>query len=107
MPQVVTWADNERDLSAWLGNAMQREAMRYIYELEGPVLRSGDESLISDWRKLQTSDHAYYMCTKWFRDGDVHAYFSPYDSPYDAFMHYMNAVRDMRWRILEQRKGSI
>jgi alpha-amylase len=99
-PQTITWADTERDLTAWLGNSMQQEAMRYIYELEDSVLHSGDEELIDDWRKLQTSDHAYYMCTKWFRDGDVHAYFSPYDSPYDAFLYYMNAIRDVRFRVM-------
>ena len=73
--------------------------MRYVYELRDEVLKSGDESLINDWRKLQTSDHFYYMGTKCFTDGDVHAYFSPYDSPYDAFLYYMNAIRDMRSRL--------
>lgn len=101
MPQTVTWADTERDLSAWLGNSMQHEAMRYIYAMEDDVLRSNDAELISDWRKLQTSDHAYYMCTKYFTDGDVHAYFSPYSSPYDAFLYYLNAIRDVRWRLHE------
>ncbi len=104
MPYTVTWADTERDLSAWLGNAMQQEALRCLYELEEVVVASGDKVLIDDWRKLQTSDHVYYMCTKWFRDGDVHAYFSPYESPYDAFLYFMNAIRDMRWRILEHHK---
>jgi alpha-amylase len=102
-PQTVTWADTERDLTAWLGNAMQHEAMHHLYDLEADVLHSGDETLISDWRRLTTSDHAYYMCTKWFRDGDVHAYFSPYDSPYDAFLYFMNAVRDVRYRTVQQR----
>jgi alpha-amylase len=100
MPHTVTWADTERDLTAWLGNGMQQDALRYIYELEHDVMRSGDIDLISDWRKLQTSDHAYYMCTKWFKDGDVHAYFSPYDSPYDAFLYFINAVRDVRYRLM-------
>lgn len=99
MPQTVTWADSERDLTAWLGNDMQHEAMGHLYALEADVLRSGDKTLIDDWRKLQTSDHAYYMCTKWFTDGDVHAYFSPYKSPYDAFLYYINAIRDMRSRL--------
>lgn len=99
MPNTVTWADTERDLTAWLGNNMQQEALRYLYNLEADVMRTNDLALIADWRKLQTSDHVYYMCTKWFTDGDVHAYFSPYDSPYDAFLYFMNAVRDMRWRL--------
>ncbi len=101
MPQTVTWADSERDLTAWLGNSMQHEAMRHLYALEDDILRSNDGQLIEDWRKLQTSDHAYYMCTKWFTDGDVHAYFSPYNSPYDAFLYYLNAIRDVRWRLHE------
>lgn len=99
MPHTVTWADTERDLTAWLGNRMQQEALRYIYSLEEDVLMTDDVNLISDWRKLQTSDHVYYMCTKWFNDGDVHAYFSPYESPYDAFLYYLNTVRDVRWRL--------
>ena len=99
MPNTVTWADNERDLTAWLGNSMQQEALRYIYSMENDILRTNDLELISDWRKLQTSDHFYYMCTKWFTDGDVHAYFSPYQSPYDAFLYYINVVRDLRWRL--------
>ncbi len=103
-PQTITWADTERDLTAWLGNAMQQEAMRHLYDLEHSVLHSGDLKLIADWRNLQTSDHAYYMCTKWFRDGDVHAYFSPYDSPYDAFLYYMNAIRDLRYRVMADHK---
>ena len=99
MPHTVTWADAERDLTAWLGNSMQHEALRHLYSLEADILRTEDDVLIADWRKLQTSDHVYYMCTKWFSDGDVHAYFSPYESPYDAFLYFMNAVRDVRWRL--------
>ena len=106
MPHTVTWADSERDLTAWLGNSMQHEAMRYIYGLEHDILRSNDATLIADWRNLQTSDHAYYMCTKWFRDGDVHAYFSPYDSPYDAFLYYMNVIRDVRYRLMHYHGSS-
>jgi alpha-amylase len=107
MPDTVTWADTERDLSAWLGNSMQHEALRCLYELEDDIVRSGDSQLLNDWRKLQTSDHVYYMCTKWFHDGDVHAYFSPYDSPYDAFLYFMNAVRDLRYRLLAEHKGGL
>jgi alpha-amylase len=99
MPYTVTWADNERDLTAWLGNSMQQEALRHLYSMENDIMATGDLALISDWRKLQTSDHAYYMCTKWFSDGDVHAYFSPYKSPYDAFLYFMNAMRDIRYRV--------
>ncbi len=104
-PQTVTWADTERDLTAWLGNSMQQEALRHLYDLEDRILKTGDDGLIADWRNLQTSDHVYYMCTKWFSDGDVHAYFSPYDSPYDAFLYFMNVLRDVRWRLSEHEKG--
>lgn len=99
VPDTVTWADSERDLTAWLGNSMQNEYMRHLYSMEDDVMASGDLSLIVDWRKLQTADHAYYLSTKWFEDGNVHSYFSPYKSPYDAFLYYMNVIRDMRWRI--------
>jgi alpha-amylase len=98
-PQTVTWADTERDLTAWLGNKMQQQAIDNLYQLEPAMLASNDWSLIEDWRKLQTSDHFYYMCTKWFNDGDVHAYFSPYDSPYTAFINYMNCYRDLVLRL--------
>ena len=95
----MSWADVERDLSAWLSNSMQWEAAHKLYELEPKVLETNDETLISDWRRLQTSDHLYYMCTKWFNDGDVHKYFNPYDSPYDAFISFMNVLNDLKLRL--------
>ena len=98
-PHFVSWADTERDLSAWLSNAIQHDAIQRIYALEKDVLDLKDTDLLHDWRKLQTSDHFYYMCTKWFADGDVHKYFSPYESPYEAFIAYMNAVHDLKLRI--------
>lgn len=102
MPQTVTWADTERDLSAWLGNSMQQSAIHALYGLANDVLRTGDLALIEDWRRLQTSDNFYYMCTKWFNDGDIHAYFSPYENPYEAFIAFMNAYHDMRFRLSSQ-----
>ncbi len=99
MPQTVTWADTERDLTAWVGNEMQQEAMQDLYSMKDRVIATGDKDLLEDWRRLTTSDHAYYMCTKYWNDGDVHAYFSPFDSPFDAFMYYMNVIRDFEWRI--------
>lgn len=98
-PKTTTWADAERDLSAWYGNAMQKQALHEIYTLHGDVLATKDPAIIADWRRLQTSDHFYYMCTKYFSDGDIHAYFSPYESPYDAFVFYMNAIRDLKYRL--------
>lgn len=102
MPQTVTWADTERDLTAWLGNKMQHEAIQALFDQEQAVLDSGDEALITDWRKLTSSDHFYYMCTKWFNDGDVHAYFSPYQTPYEAFINFMNAWHDMSFRLSQK-----
>ena len=101
VPYTTTWADSERDLSAWLGNRMQQEAEHYIYSLAPSVMATGDINIIGDWRRMTTSDHVYYMSTKYWSDGDVHAYFSPYKSPYDAFLNYMNALRDLRYRIME------
>ncbi len=103
-PQTTTWADTERDLSAWLGNNMQTNAVAALYKLEEAVKQSEDQQLLLDWRKLQTSDHYYYMCTKWFSDGDVHAYFSPYESPYQAFITFMNAYQDIKLRCLRDSK---
>lgn len=108
VPQTITWADSERDLSAWLGNKMQQEALTYVYNMADDILRTGDMELIADWRKLQTSDHFYYMSSKYWSDGDVHTYFSPYESPYDAFLYYLNAIRDLRFRLhSEHRIGGL
>lgn len=94
-PAFVSWADQERDLTAWLGNAMQQDALRTLYGLERAVKAKGDEGILEKWRMLQTSDHLYYMCTKWFADGDVHRYFNPYESPYEAYINYMNILDDL------------
>lgn len=88
----------ERDLSAWLGNAMQSNAIHELYRLERKIKALGDDNLVRDWRKLQTSDHFYYMCTKYFSDGDVHKYFNPYDSPYDSYINFMNVLDNMKKR---------
>ncbi|MFC1722546.1 glycoside hydrolase family 57 protein [Nanoarchaeota archaeon] len=101
---LISWADMERDLSAWLGNRIQQSSIHRIYSLEKQVKESGDMQLLEDWRKLQTSDHFYYMCTKWFNDGDVHKYFSPYDSPYDSFINFMNILNDVILRIKSYEK---
>ena len=98
-PDFYSWADTERDLSAWLSNPMQQDAARKVYSLEKVILQTKNPDLINNWRRLLTSDHLYYMCTKWWHDGDVHKYFSPYESPYEAFISYMNAVTDLELRI--------
>ena len=99
VPHMTSWADTERDLSAWLGNAMQANALHELYLLEDDIKGKGDAPLLDDWRKLQTSDHFYYMCTKYFADGDVHKYFNPYESPYDGYINYMNIVDNLHNRI--------
>jgi len=98
VPHMISWADTERDVSAWLGNHMQSNALHDLYALGEEVLATEDPALIDEWRKLQTSDHFYYMCTKYFSDGDVHKYFNPYDSPYDAYINYMNILDNVRGR---------
>jgi alpha-amylase len=99
VPHVVSWADTDRDLSAWIGNDLQRSALSDVYAIEAQVLATKDQAIIDDWRKLQTSDHFYYMCTKWFNDGDIHAYFNPYESPYNAYIAFRNALADLMLRI--------
>ena len=105
VPDVVSWADIERDVSAWLGNTMQDSAISRLYALEKVVKK--DKKLLETWRKLTTSDHFYYMCTKWFNDGDVHKYFNPYDSPYDAYMNFMNILKDMERRLTKKTQQNI
>ena len=98
VPHVISWADTERDLSAWLGNAMQSNALHEVYKTEKLVKQTQNEQIIEDWKKLLTSDHFYYMCTKYFADGDVHKYFNPYDSPYDSYINFMNVLSNLRLR---------
>ncbi|MBR5389118.1 glycoside hydrolase family 57 protein [Candidatus Saccharibacteria bacterium] len=102
-PWTVTWADTERDLSAWMGNKLQDESMSALYAMRDKILETArirkDEQMLEDFRRLTTSDHAYYMCTKYWNDGDVHAYFSAYDSPYDAFMYFLNILRSLEYKL--------
>lgn len=103
IPDIMSWADLERDVSAWLGNRMQQSSIKELYMIEKDILATHDQKLISDWRNLQISDHFYYMCTKWFSDGDVHKYFNPYDNPYDAFITFMNVFNDIVIRLREHK----
>lgn len=112
VPHVISWADTERDLSAWLGNAMQSNALNEVFRLERVVKQRLKDAearqdasgiahhkyVLDDWRRLTTSDHFYYMSTKYWADGDVHKYFSPYESPYDAYINYMNVLDNLRTR---------
>lgn len=102
VPVPISWADEERDLTAWLGNDMQDEAFDRLYDMEKLVKGLNDPEIQRDWGYLQTSDHFYYMCTKFFSDGSVHEYFSPYDTPYDAFINYMNVLSDFMLRVKQK-----
>jgi alpha-amylase len=99
VPSPISWADASRDLGAWMGNAMQSNALEELYKLETRVKAKGDAKLLAEWRKLTTSDHFYYMSTKDGKDGGVHSYFRPYDSPYDAYINFMNVLENLRGRI--------
>ena len=101
VPHMISWADTERDLSAWLGNAMQSNALHELYKLEGALKEKGDPQLLADWRRISSSDHFYYMCTKYWADGDVHKYFSPYESPYDSYINFMNVLDNIQTRLRE------
>jgi len=102
VPYPISWADEERDLTAWLGNDLQEDAFNTLYSLQEMVYRVNDPQITRDWRYLQTSDHFYYMCTKFFSDGDVHKYFNPYNTPYDAFINYMNILSDFSNRLKDR-----
>ncbi len=93
-PHTMSWADEERDVTAWLGNELQNEAFAKIYGLKDKIHALKNPDFTYVWNFMQTSDHFYYMATKWLSDGDVHSYFNPYDSSYDAFINYMNVLSD-------------
>jgi alpha-amylase len=99
VPNAISWADEERDLSAWLGNEMQQEAFNKLYALRDMVYQSGRDDIMQDFKYLQVSDHFYYMSTKFFSDGEVHSYFNPFNTPYDAFINYMNILSDFKIRV--------
>ncbi|MDR1680775.1 MAG: glycoside hydrolase family 57 protein [Prevotellaceae bacterium] len=96
VPYPISWADEERDTSAWMGNELQNEAVTQLYKLSDKI---HDSELLHDFRSLQASDHFYYMCTKFFSDGAVHKYFNPYATPYEAFINYMNVLSDFAVRV--------
>ncbi len=106
-PHAISWADEERDLTAWLGNDLQDEAFTSLYKVSDIMLHCTDTELIRDWNYLQASDHFYYMSTKWFSDGAVHHYFNPYGSPYEAFLNYMNVLSDFLIRVREYAENDL
>lgn len=95
----ISWADEERDVTAWLGNELQSEAFNKLYELKEKLAIIDDADLWSDFGHLQESDHLYYMCTKFFSDGEIHKMFNPYKTPYEAFINYMNILSDFTIRV--------
>jgi len=99
VPDAISWADEERDTSAWLGNELQKDAFNKLYSITEDLGVVGGEALWADFGHLQESDHLYYMCTKFFSDGAVHKYFNPYDTPYEAFINYMNVLSDFSIRV--------
>lgn len=105
-PFPISWADEARDLSAWLGNELQNEAFETLYRLKKKVRKCTSHKILIDWKYLQTSDHFYYMCTKGYADGEVHQYFNPYSSPYLAFINYMNVLSDFEIRVNEHIKAA-
>ena len=99
VPESISWADEERDVTAWLGNELQQDAFNKIYDLYEKLAIINAPNLWNDFGRLQESDHFYYMCTKFFSDGAVHKYFNPYDTPYEAFINYMNVLSDFSIRV--------
>ena len=99
VPDPISWADEERDVTAWLGNELQNDAFNKLNDQAEKLALLNDETLWSDFGHLQESDHFYYMCTKFFSDGAVHKYFNPYDTPYEAFINYMNVLSDFILRV--------
>ena len=99
VPNAISWADEERDVTAWLGNELQNDAFNKLYSLSEKLYILNDPQLFEDFGHLQESDHFYYMCTKFFSDGEVHKRFNPYDTPYEAFINYMNVLSDFAIRV--------
>ena len=99
VPDPISWADEERDVTAWLGNELQNDAFNKLNDQAEKLALLDDEALWSDFGHLQESAHFYYMCTKFFSDGAVHKYFNPYDTPYEAFINYMNVLSDFILRV--------
>ncbi|MBW6470475.1 MAG: glycoside hydrolase family 57 protein [Methanosarcinaceae archaeon] len=99
---TISWADMERDTSAWLGNDMQRRCFEEAKQLGPYVKKTGDKELLRIWKHLLTSDHYYYMCTKWLDDGDVHSYFSIHSSPFDAAVNFMAVIMDFKSQVFKR-----
>ncbi len=99
VPHPISWSNEERDLSIWLGNELQQEAFNKLYQLESRVKQVDDHALLKDWEYLQVCNHFYYMNTKFFTDGGQHKVYNPFSSPYEAFINYMNVLSDFELRL--------
>ncbi|HEX2936355.1 MAG TPA: glycoside hydrolase family 57 protein [Bacteroidales bacterium] len=102
VPNPISWADEERDITAWLGNDLQKEAFHKLYQLKEQIDQCQDRRILTDWKYLQTSDHFHYMSTKFFSDRPTYAYVNPFESPYDAFINYMNVLSDFALRVKQK-----
>ena len=107
VPEPISWADEERDVTAWLGNELQQEAFNKLYGLYEKLALINDPALFNEFGHLQESDHFYYMCTKFFSDDEVHKYFNPYDTPYEAFINYMNVLSDFIIRVNDEYSATV
>lgn len=107
VPHMISWSDVERDLAPWLGNAMQSNALHELYKLEREIKTSGNAELLDGWRRLQSSDHFFHMCTRCFAESEVHKYFNAYESPYDSYINFMNVLDNLwsRTRNMKQSAG--
>lgn len=104
VPYFMSWADIDRDLSAWCGNDLQDDALQAVYELEQDVRALHDSDMLATWRNFLTSDHFYYMCTKYAADGDVHKYFNPYNNPYEAYTNFQNIIGDFSLEVAKKKR---
>lgn len=99
VPHPISWADEERDITAWLGNDMQVDAFNRLFGFIPKIRKIDDQKMLKDWQYLQASDHFYFMSTKFFSDGAFPVYFNPYESPYEAYINYMNVMSDFGVRL--------
>lgn len=104
VPYPISWADEEKDITGWLGNELQNEAFEELFKIQPKVEALNDPELNEDYSRLQASDHFYYMRTKLFSDNDYHRYVSPYETPYEAFINYMNVLSDFVARVEDMEK---
>ncbi len=102
VPYYISWIDEEKDITPWTGNEMQQEALNKLYSVEDKIKNNNNQKLLNDWNYLQTSNNFFYMSTKWFSDMYGHRPFNPFNSPYDAFINYMNVLSDLMIRVEEK-----